>query len=60
MKLFLFLDLFTINIFLADLLYIYEDIRAVNRGAGAQVCDCKREVIFWVQFLLEEIKYLIF
>ena len=37
--------------------YMYSSKRC--RGAGAQACDGKRHK-FWVQFLLKEIKYLIF
>ena len=38
----------------------YEEARDImrGRGAGAQVCDCKRDWL-WVQFLLKKIKYFI-
>ena len=31
----------------------------VGRGVGVRACDCKRDRL-WVQFLLEEMKYLMF
>ena len=47
-------------IYIFELKYLdYLNKPEASCGAGAQGCDCKRDRL-WVEFPLEEIKYLIF